>query len=676
MMFTTQMTQLIAVVLGKDRERVTEALLRAGVMQFVSVSEFDTQSLSKLSDHQSTESLAEITDLRKRIGGVLHTVGIVPKTPQETDLASRVDVDLDQEKTQLDRLDGERDSLRERQRALQQEVLKLEDLQRQISLYGLGLSKTAIPSSQSLLTMQTGKMPVAKAPALAEAIKDLPVLNVTLGQEGETSHHLLLFMKRDRSQVDRILADAGWTAQDLPKEMLTEQKELAGDLTAKLKKLTDEQDKIQAQVNRLIKNQQGHLESVWTQLRVNELCHRIQTHFKSSMRTLVFAGWLPSEKKRVITQKITAACGGNCYMEWIEPGSQDVLGQDVPVKFNNPKILAPFQMLVANFGVPKYGTIDPTPFVMPMYLIMFGLMFADVGQGLVLMALGFLGASAWKDDPAKAGMHQMACLLTWCGGASAVFGVLFGSYFGVELFPPVWFNFHAIVAGHDSGNVAIQNVYDILAITIRFGIAVIVMGLLFNWVNLIRTRNWFELVFDKGGLLGGWMYVGGIYIATYMVSHDYKEFPAGWILFLLAGLPALVLLAKEPLHIWQHRKHGPVPGEKETGVAMLVMNGLMEWIVELLEIFSGYLSNTLSFMRVAGLGIAHVCLMMSFFTLAEMTSGVMSVLILILGNVLVIGLEGLSAGIQALRLNYYEFFTKFFHGTGKLHTPISLRSKL
>jgi len=109
---------------------------------------------------------------------------------------------------------------------------------------------------------------------------------------------------------------------------------------------------------------------------------------------------------------------------------------------------------------------------------------------------------------------------------------------------------------------------------------------------------------------------------------------------------------------------------------MLTLDCLMKWIVELLEIFSGYLSNTLSFMRVAGLGIAHACLMISFFTLAEMTSGVFSIVILVLGNILVIGLEGLSAGIQALRLNYYEFFTKFFHGTGKLHTPISLSSQL
>jgi V/A-type H+-transporting ATPase subunit I len=676
MMFTTQMTQLVAVVLGKDREPVTEALLREGVLQFVSVSEFDTQALSQLSDPESPEHLAAISDLRKRIEGVLHTVGVVPKSPKETDLGSRVAVDLVGEKTRLDKLDSERDGLRERQRSLQHEVLKLEDLQRQISLYGLGLSKASLPSHQSLLTMQTGKILVTKAPHLAEEFKNMPVLNVTLGQEGDVSHHLLLFMKRDRSQVDRILTGAGWTAQELPKEMLTEQKDLVGDLEVKLKKLTDEQEKIQNKVNKLIHNQQDHLESVWTQLRMNELCGRIQSHFKSSMRTLVFAGWLPSEKKDVITQKIKAACQGNCYMEWIEPGSQEVLGEDVPVKFNNPKVLAPFQMLVANFGVPKYGTIDPTPFVMPMYLIMFGLMFADVGQGLVLMALGFLGSSTWRDDPSKSAMCQMASLLTWCGGASAVFGVLFGSYFGVELFPALWFNYHAIVFGHSSGNPLIQSVYDILSITIYFGITVILLGLAFNWVNLIRTRNWFELVFDKGGLLGGWMYVGGIYIASFMVSHDYKEFPAGWILFLLAGIPALGLLAKEPLHILNHKKQGHAPEENQTGMGMLVINGLMEWIVELLEIFSGYLSNTLSFMRVAGLGIAHVCLMQSFSDMAGMTSGLMAALILILGNVLVIGLEGLSAGIQALRLNYYEFFTKFFHGTGKLHTPISLRSKL
>ncbi|MFW5710668.1 MAG: V-type ATPase 116kDa subunit family protein, partial [Spirochaetota bacterium] len=99
-----------------------------------------------------------------------------------------------------------------------------------------------------------------------------------------------------------------------------------------------------------------------------------------------------------------------------------------------------------------------------------------------------------------------------------------------------------------------------------------------------------------------------------------------------------------------------------------------------LEIFSGYLSNTLSFMRVAGLGIAHVSLMMAFFQIAEMAASggrftLWSYLILLLGNALVIGLEGLSAGIQSLRLNYYEFFSKYFAGNGRAYAPISLRSE-
>ncbi|MGD8787289.1 MAG: hypothetical protein PVJ60_07680, partial [Phycisphaerales bacterium] len=193
------------------------------------------------------------------------------------------------------------------------------------------------------------------------------------------------------------------------------------------------------------------------------------------------------------------------------------------------------------------------------------------------------------------------------------------------------------------------------------------IGLLFNWINLIRTKKIMELFFDKGGIMGGWIYAGGIYVAYYMIKHNYRQLPSGMSIFLLVGLPSLLLFIKEPCHYFKHQAN-------ERFNPLIILNFIMQWLVELLEIFSGYLANTLSFMRVAGLGIAHVSLMISFFTIAEMTSGIASVVILILGNVLVIGLEGLTAGVQALRLSYYEFFTKFFHGTGKLYTPISLNS--
>lgn len=673
MMFTTPMTQLFAVVLGKDRESVTKTLLSAGVMQFLQTTELEMGASDNLKTLKAKDSLSDIIDLRRRIEGFLHTVGIIPQAPQETDLTQRVEVSLEDEKKRLDKIDGQRESIRERQRALQQEILKLEDIQRQVKLYGIGLEGVKIPNQRSVLSMQTGKLPVTQGQQLAADLKGLPALSIELGTEGDVSHHLLICMKRDRDRIGDILSKLRWNEVELPAELLTVKKDLFEELGTKIKGLSTEQKKLHTQVTDLVKKEADRLETLWTNLRVQELCLRIEGHFQSSARTVLFAGWLPAGRKQSLDQAIRTASEDRCYLEWVDAGEEGMLGRDIPVQFNNPQWLSPFQMLVSNFGVPKYGTIDPTPFVMPLYLAMFGLMFADVGQGLVLTLLGALGVKALKGKGGKEGLCQLSSLIVWCGVSSMFFGALFGSYFGFSWFPPLWFNFHHIVEGHGAADAAINDIYDILRITIYFGIAVIGLGLFFNWVNLVRTQQWLILIFDKGGLLGGWMYAGGIYTAVYMVTHNYKEFPGGGTLFALLGVPALLLLLKEPLHHWQHRHHS----EEKTNLLMLSMNILMEWIVELLEIFSGYLSNTLSFMRVAGLGIAHVCLMISFFTLAGMTdSMVMKAVIFVLGNLLVIGLEGLSAGIQALRLNYYEFFTKFFHGTGRLHTPIALTSDI
>ncbi|MEN8254879.1 MAG: V-type ATPase 116kDa subunit family protein [Verrucomicrobiota bacterium] len=673
MMFTAQMTQLFAVVLAKDKDRVTETLLREGVMQFIHASEYDATTSSSLNPLEPPVSKGDVADLRKRIEGFLHTIGIVPATPQETDLSQRKAVDLKKEEQLLDKIEGERGSIRERQRVLQQEILRLEDIQRQVNLYGIGLDNVNLPNKDSILSIQTGKLQAAKSEQLAAELKGMPALNIDLGLEGDESHHLLITMKRDRDKIDRILEGLQWHQVEVTPEMLSMKKDLAGELATKIEGLNDEQKKLQEQVDGLVGQEADHLQELWVDLRLEELCQRVQDHFQSSSHTVLFAGWLPAKKKASLQKAIAEASENRCYLEWTEAGSEEMIGNEIPVKFRNPRALAPFQMLVSNFGIPKYGTIDPTPFVMPLYLAMFGLMFADVGQGLVLAILGALGVKSMKGRSGKEGLLHLAWLIIWCGCSSMVFGALFGSYFGYSWVKPLWFDFHGIVAGHSAADAAVNNVYDILLITIYFGIAVIGMGLVFNWVNLARMKQWLTLVFDKGGLLGGWMYAGGIYSAAYMVAHGYKEFPADGTLFMLLGLPALLLLLKEPLHLWQHGHDG---GEK-ANIPMLCMNILMEWIVELLEIFSGYLSNTLSFMRVAGLGIAHVCLMISFASLAGMTDSlVMKGVILVLGNMLVIGLEGLSAGIQALRLNYYEFFTKFFHGTGKPHSPIALNSNL
>jgi V/A-type H+-transporting ATPase subunit I len=657
-------------VLGRDSRRVTEAILSEGVMQFINISEVDGEKPDNQSDAKSQASLSEISDLRKRIEVFLHTGGIIPSAPSETDLANRISVNIEKEKIHLDKIASEREGLRERQRTIQQEILKLEDIRKQVEIYGIGLSDIPLRAKHSFISMQTGQLPVSHARQLEDDLKDFPSLNIAMGREKDIAHYLLISMKRDREHIGKILVKAGWTQTELPNELQSIKEDVFKELSVKLDKLIDEQKKFETKANDLVKREEKYLRDVWVNLRVNELFDIIQTNFKSSSRTVIFSGWLPVSKKEKLTETIKRASENRCYLEWNEAESKDTVAEEVPVQFNNPRIFAPFQMLVSNFGIPKYGTIDPTPFVMPVYLLMFGLMFADIGQGFVLSLLGILGVRSLKNNEQQKGLYNLSWLIIWCGLSSVLFGFLFGSFFGTGLFKPLWFDYHGIVAGHGSGNSAVKDIFDILSITIYFGISVIFLGLLFNWINIIRTRRWMDLFFDKGGILGGWIYGGGIYIVYYLISHNYKEFPSGYVMFLLVGLPSLSIFIKEP---YNYFKHEAGQFDNKFNVTTII-NFFMEWFVELLEIFSGYLSNTLSFMRVAGLGLAHACLMISFFTFAEMTSDPASIVIIILGNMLVIGLEGLCAGIQALRLNYYEFFTKFFHGTGELYTPISLNS--
>ena len=675
MIFTTEMIQLFAVVLKKDRERVTEALLREGVLQFIDVSEVEaelvTRDLGLGTRATSDEPRAtDISELRKRAEGLLYAGRIIPPVPREADLNNRVSVDLEKESKYLDKITEERQSIREKQRSIQQEILKLEDIRRQVELYGIGLSDMRIPARQSFLSVRTGKLPVSNVKKLETELQDVPSLNIELARRDDMAHHLLISMKRDNERISKILADAGWTRIELPEELKSVEEDVSRQVGQKLKSLTEEQKSLQAQAGELITKEQKKLQDIWTNLRVQELFHIIQDNFKASSRTVIFSGWLPASKKEKLTRSIRNACTSRCYLEWNEPKSKNIAREGIPVQMNNPKILTPFQMLVSNFGIPQYGTIDPTPFVMPIYLTMFGLMFADIGQGLILVLLGILSARYFKKQEQKQGLYNLAWLIIWCGAFAVLFGALFGSFFGTKLIKPLWFDFHGIISGHGSGDSIVKDVYDILAITIYFGISVISLGLIFNWINLFRTGKFMELFLDKGGVMGGWIYAGGIYIAFYMAGHDYREYPSAMAIFVLVGLPALLLLIREPWHYIRHKA-----GNLEEGFnPFIIFNFLMQWLVELLEIFTGYLSNTLSFMRVAGLGIAHVSLMVAFFELADMASGIFSVIILIAGNILVISLEGLSAGVQALRLNYYEFFTKFFHGTGMLYTPISLSS--
>jgi V/A-type H+-transporting ATPase subunit I len=671
MIFTTKMKQLIAVVLGHDSEKVTKELLRQGVLDVINITSISADTESGIQPVTPRISLARVQEMRGRIESFLRSVDITPSREKQLEVEDLRPLDLDETEKELDSLSSSIESKRSRQSEIQQELLKLEDMGRQLEMFEGIEAGMKSRSRYSFLSIQTGTIPEQNRETFREQINQLPSVHIESEHE-ETPVHLLITMKRDDKQVNTILEKVGWQDVELPKELEGAREKATRNIEEKIQEYRREQQKLEDEVGEIIREKKENLEDIWANLTMNELFYKMQAHFGKTSRTMVFSGWLPEDQQQELEEGIRRVTDNLCYLEWREPvvREQENPELDAPVEVHTPRVLQPFQALVENYATPEYGTVNPAPFVAGAYLIMFGLMFGDVGHGAVLFLAGIIGTILTRKKGKNSTLFE---LIIWCGGSAIVAGILFGSYFGMQWFPPLWFDYHGVISGHAHSG-SIQDIYDILTITIYFGISVIGLGLLLNWINSIRRRRWFQLIFDKGGIIGGWIYAAGVYAAYYFTQHEYKELPDMKLLFPLIGIPVLILMVKPPLEFFIHRGK-----TRKSFNAFTIMDFIMEWIVEILEIVSGYLANTLSFMRVAGLGIAHVSLMIAFFSIAEMISPeslvtVGGIVILILGNMLVIVLEGLSAGIQSLRLNYYEFFSKYFNGTGRAYAPISLKT--
>jgi V/A-type H+-transporting ATPase subunit I len=676
MMFTARMKYMVAVVLDKHADGVTKELLALSLLHFVKIQELQTGLEAKVNSVVLTVSTTRLQDIRKRTESFLSIVKAFPETQKNVEIGNLKPVNLDAAEKTLDGIADRVQGFRDRQKAIQQEILKLEDIRRQLALFGDLRSSLVARSQYSFLNFQAGVVPADRFDEFRTEIEAFPSVVLTFHAEAGKTSAVVITMKRDEARIVEILAKYRFQEIEFSEEMLGVKEEVDATIDKKVKALAAEQESLNRQSQAVIGDNREMLFGLWENLKLNELYYRIQSYFSHTGRTVLFSGWVPAARRETIEEALRRVTNGSYYVEWRDPEGLEKETKrpvNVPVQLKNFKILSPFQMLVTNFSIPRYGTIDPTPIVAVIYLIMFGLMFGDVGQGIVILIAGILGTLFGRF---KKGMHEIMKLLIFCGAAAIAAGLAFGSFFGRPgVIPPLWFSFHALVdpnATIPAGS-PVTSVIQMLVITLYFGIGVITLGLVLNWINLVRTRQWRALVFDRTGLAGSWLYFGGIYTIYYFATHDFKALPDGAAPLFALGLPALLFIGKPVAEFLEHKKEHP----QLRFTPFTPFRFFFEWLLELLEFFTGYLSNTLSFMRVAGLGIAHVALMLAFEQIALLAGGgewtVVGIVIYAVGNLFVIALEGLSAGVQSLRLNYYEFFSKYFKGSGEAYAPVSLK---
>lgn len=315
-----------------------------------------------------------------------------------------------------------------------------------------------------------------------------------------------------------------------------------------------------------------------------------------------------------------------------------------PTKLKNNPVFRPFEMFVKMYGLPSYNEIDPTPILAVTYILFFGIMFGDVGQSAIFAILGFILYKMKKID--------LAGIIGWVGLSGVVFGFVYGSFFGnEELIPNIL---------HTTPIRPMEQAIMMLGATIAMGVVIIIFGMILNIINSFKAKNKGEAIFGHNGMAGLLFYLSALTMAGNMFL--------GWgipnILFVILIIIAVIAMyMSEPLSKLIEGKKNWWPSD-----GMYFVENLFE----MFEVILSFFTNTISFLRIGAFAIVHVGMMMVVSILTP-PGGIGMVIVMVIGNAVVMVLEGLIVGIQVLRLEYYEMFSRYFSGRGREF--VSLKDK-
>ena len=367
---------------------------------------------------------------------------------------------------------------------------------------------------------------------------------------------------------------------------------------------------------------------------------KVRENIFQTQSVFALTGWIAEEDADKVKKLLDRY---SCYYTLEQPAE----GDDPPVKLKNNKFVQPYELITEMYSLPTPDGIDPTPMLTPFFILFFGMMLADAGYGLLIFLLCFIGLKKFKPDE---GFLKSAMQIgTSCGLSTMFWGVMYGGYFG-NLIPQVaesWFG----------KTITIPAVFDML----NDPMSIMILSFLLGAVHLFTGMGIkIYMLAKRGHLMDGLMDVGLWYLV--LVGLPMMVLPAvanvGKILAIV-GAVGLIL----------------TQGRHEKNILMKPIKGVMS-----LYDITGYLSDVLSYSRVLALGLAGGIIANVFNLLGTMPGfnliGVIAfLLIFVIGHVFNLAISGLGAYVHTSRLQYVEFFSKFYEAGGKPFRPFQANTK-
>ena len=340
-------------------------------------------------------------------------------------------------------------------------------------------------------------------------------------------------------------------------------------------------------------------------------------------------GWMPVKEAKKLDKE---AHSDESLIFFMDDARNMMKNVKPPTKLKNPKLIRPFEMFVNMYGLPSYGEIDPTIFFAITYFLLYGIMFGDVGQSAIFAIAGYFLYRKTK--------NKLAAIISAVGVSGIGFGFIYGSVFGneeilssVRLIEPL------------------DQIMFMLIGAVTLGIGLILICMVLNMINSVKEKDIGKLLFSPNGVSGLVFYVSMLLLVLNMVL---KLGISSKLLGILMAVTFVLMFLEIPL---TELVSGAENKTKKDGMFFV------ESFFEMFDVLLSFVTNTISFLRVGAFAIIHVGMMLAVTMLAG--SGIGGIIVKIFGNALVMGLEGLIVGIQVLRLEYYEMFSRYFKGDGK-----------
>lgn len=585
--------------------------------------------------------------VNKDLTRTINTLGFVDnQVPRETNL-DNIDIEIDNTKNKIEQINDEINNLMADNKNLIDSITYNIAYEKEASDYQ---NSIAFGEKYFYFSAMVGQSKLKNMEAIEKKYSDTNIISKDLMNDfskkknddknsdnkqtnKNEESYLLVYPEKVKKDVSRSINTLGFVDNEIPENANI------NTINKEYENVNRELLSINHQINEINRQYEDVMDNISYSLNYAQKSEELKTTMAQGDKYFYLSGWVPESevnKFKALENKYD-----NTILNTKEVES---ISQSPPTRLKNNSLFRPFEFLVNMYGAPNYDEIDPTPFFAITYLLLYGLMFGDLGQGLVFIAIGF-----WLSKKNKI----FGGLIKRIGISASIFGLMYGSFFGREDLIPA-----LLIKPFD-------NIMTVLIASVAFGVSLMVISYIIGIYNKVHLqKNIEEGIFGKEGLAGLMMMTSFIIIVLALVNVGPVPKNIGIILLILS---IVMMIFKQPIA----RK---LEGNKrlyDQAKGDYYLEGSFSVIEALLSVFS----NLVSFTRVGAFAINHVGLYMAFEVMAKLIGGgIKGFIILVIGNIFIIGLEGMIVGIQGLRLEFYEMFSKYYEGNGRLFKPIGKKS--